>query len=463
MTAPRATACAAPLEEFLRRHPETRYLDAMLCDLSCVMRGKRHPVEVAEKVFTDGMMLPGSSFLLGVTGDSLDPEGLGFSDGDPDQVAVPIAGTLVPEPWADYPTAQVLLTLQSLDGDPYYFEPRNVLARVVERFKALSVKPVVAFELEFYLLDPDHDNGRRLGPPRNQPGGRPSTATQVYGMDCVEDFGAYLHDVIETCTQQGVACGAISAEYAPAQFEINLRHGDDPLAAADQCVMFRRAVQRVARQHQLQGTFMAKPYPEHAGSGLHLHISLLNEAGENAFAGDDPNAAFGTPACASSRLSHAIGGLQDTLGEAMALLAPNLNSYRRFVPNRYVPVGPEWGYENRSVALRVPKSPAAARRIEHRVAGADANPYLALAALLAGIHHGLSNRIPAGEPATGNAGEQPHPDLPLDPQSAFARCRSGKILPDYLGRRYLDAYCSCKSLEYRAFVESEQAEAAWYL
>ena len=451
-----------PLEAFLRRHSDTRYLDAILCDLSCVMRGKRYPIAMADKVFTGGMMLPGSSFLLAVTGDSLDPEGMGFSDGDPDEVAMPIDGTLVPVPWNRHPTAQVMLTLQSPDGEPYYFDPRNVLARVVERFHELNLRPVVAFELEFYLLDPAHDNGRCLRPPPSGARGQRSDATQVYSIDQVEDFSHYLHEVTEACAQQGVTCGAISAEYAPGQFEINLHHSDNPLAAADQCVMFRRVVRGVARKHELQGTFMAKPHTAGAGSGLHLHISLRNEHGENAFAGD-PEAGFATPACASPLLLHAIGGLRETMAEAMAIFAPNINSHRRFVPNSYVPVRPNWGYENRSVALRVPKSPGHARRIEHRVSGADANPYLTLAALLAGIHHGITNRIDAGQPARGNAGQTPHPELPFDPPSALEKCRHGKILPAYLGHRYLNAYCSCKLSEYHAFVKHDQAEAGWYL
>ena len=451
------------LSQYLQRHPDTQYLDATLCDLSCVMRGKRYPIGMAEKVFTDGVMLPGSSFLLAVTGDSLDPEGMGFSDGDPDEVAVPIDGTLVPAPWTRYPTAQVMLTLQSLCGEPYYFEPRNVLARVMERFDELNLKPVVAFELEFYLLDPAHDHGKHLQPPRSELSGQRSDATQVYNMEQIEDFSHYLHEVADACAQQGVACGAISAEYAPGQFEINLHHNDNLLAAADQCVMFRRAVQCVARKHGLQATFIAKPYCAHAGSGLHLHLSLLDGDGENVFDGGAGDDAYGTPACASALLLHAIGGLKQTLADAMAMFAPNINSYRRFVADRYVPVQPSWGYENRSVAMRIPKSPGRARRIEHRVAGADANPYLTLAALLAGIHHGIRNRIDPAEPARGNAGAQLHPDIPFDPARAFEKCRHGKILPDYFGQRYLDAYCSCKLSEYHAFVASDQAEAGWYL
>ena len=454
-----------PFDEYLQRHPHTRYLDAMLCDLSCVLRGKRYPISEAGKVFSGGMMLPGSSVLLAVTGDSHDPEGLGFSDGDPDEVAVPIDGTLAPAPWARYPTAQTLLTMQSLDGAPYYFEPRNVLAGVVERFAELRLRPVVAFELEFYLLDPANDNGRRIQPPLSPLSGQRAGATQVYSIDQVEDFSHYLHEVNDACARQGITTGAISAEYAPGQFEINLRHSDQPLQAADQCVMFRRAVQCVARKHGLQATFMAKPYADNAGSGLHLHLSLLDHNGKNVF---DGGGEYGAASCASPLLRHAIGGLNQSMAESMAIFAPNINSYRRFVADSYVPMRPNWGYENRSVAIRVPKSPGSARRLEHRVAGADANPYLTLAALLAGVHHGLSNDIDAGQPARGNAGRQPHPEVPFEPKSAFEKCRHGRVLPGYFGQRYLDAYSSCKLNEYRAFVESGQAESgqvetSWYL
>ena len=448
----------SPLKKFLRARPDTQYLDAIVCDLSCVMRGKRYPIALADKIFSGGMMLPGSSFLLAVSGESLDPEGMGFSDGDPDEVAVPIDNTLVPSPWAKHPTAQVMLTMQSLAGEAYYFEPRNVLARVLEKFAKLKLKPIIAFELEFYLLDRQRDLHGNPQPPRDS-GGQRSNATQVYSIDSVEDFSPYLHEVAQACETQGIACGAVSAEYAPGQFEINLPHGDDPLGLADQCVMFRRAVRCVAHKHNLQGTFMAKPQPQDAGSGLHLHISMLDENGHNIFdGGDDRNAQ-----CASPQLLNAIGGLVETMPEAMAILAPNVNSYKRFMPNNYVPVRANWGYENRSVAIRIPKSAGAARRIEHRVAGADANPYLTLAALLAGIHHGIANQITAPKPACGNAGKTRDRNLPFTPPDAFDKCRNGKILSAYFGKRYVDAYTSCKAAEYRAFVDSGEAEVDWYL
>ncbi len=438
------------LNTYLKRHPNTRYLDAIVCDLSCVMRGKRYPIDVADKLFDEGMMLPGSTFLLAATGESLDPMGIGFSDGDPDYRAVPINGTLVPAPWNEPLTAQVMLTMEDSDNQPYYYEPRNVLARVIDRFEELKLRPVVAFELEFYLIDPANDGGQHLRPPHALHSGQGNNAAQVYRIDDVEDFSDYLHEVSETCAQQGIKTGPISSEYAPCQFEINLYHSDQPLKTADQCTMFRRVVQRLAKKHNLQASFMAKPYPEQSGSGLHLHVSVLDENGNNAFT-------------SNSILEHAIGGLQQSMAESMAIFAPNSNSYRRFITNSYVPVSPSWGYENRSVAIRVPNSPASARRLEYRVAGADANPYLVLATVLAGIHHGICKKIAAGAPTEGNAGATLAPSLPIALETAMDKLRNSRTLPDYFGIDYINAYHDCKLSEYREFTNSRQCEASWYL
>ena len=445
-------------QQFLKTHPQTKYLDAFYCDLSCVIRGKRYPVAEANKIFESGMMSPGSSFLLAVTGESMDPEGLGFSDGDPDQLAIPVPGTLAPAPWTQVPTAQVMLTMQELDGEPYYYEPRNVLARVLDRFDGLGLRPMVAFELEFYLLALDRSDG--LKPPQSPLIGQRNDTTQVYSLEDVEDFALYLDEVISTCALQGVATGAISAEYSPGQFEINLKHSDNPMEAADHCVMFRRTVKGIARKQGYQATFMAKPRVENSGSGLHLHVSLLDEKGNNVF---DGKGEYGTPECASETLMHSIGGLTDIMAESMGFFAPNINSYDRFVPNTYTPVTASWGFENRSVAIRIPKSPGTARRIEHRVAGADANPYLTLAAILAGIYHGIIRQIAPGPPSEGNAGEKMDPDIPFDLTEAQTRSRQSRILLDCFGEKYIRAYTSCKLSEYREFIESGDAQSYWYL
>ncbi len=444
------------VSDFLKAHPETAAVDAIFSDLSGVVRGKRYPVAHAAKLFGEGVAFPASVFLLSASGESQDPEGRGFSDGDPDELAKVIPGTLHSVPWAERPIAQVLLTLEAMDGTPYPFEPRNVLRKVLARVAELKLRPVVAFELEFYLIDRKRGLGGAPRPPRSPVTGQRDQATQVYGMAAVDDFSDFLEEVTRACSTQGVQIGATSSEYAAGQFEINLQHLDDPLKAADHCVMFKRAVQGVARRHGMQATFMAKPYLETSGSGLHLHISLLDDKGRNVFDGGKD--------LASETLLHAMGGILELMPESMAILAPNPNSYRRFRPNIYVPVSRSWGYENRSTALRIPIGGGAARRIEHRVAGADANPYLVLATALAGLHHGITNKTDPGPPCPGNAGEQLDSGLPFRLHRALDRMAESSILPPYLGADYPRTYAACKAKELESFeAQIAPVEYAWYL
>lgn len=450
---------AAVLEQFLEQHPDTQYLDAYICDLSCIFRGKRYPIDEAEKLFTEGMMLPGSTFMLTVNGDSQAPECLGYSDGDPDEVAIPIARTLAPCPWAELPTAQVMLTLQGLDGTCYDYEPRNVLKRVLDRFKTLGLRPVVAFEPEFYLLESAQNS--QTGPvPAHLPStGAQPTATQVYSLDEIEEFSIYFDRVVSICRQQGIRISAISKEYSPSQFELNLHHVEDAVKAADDYVILRRTIEGVARRCGLRASFMAKPFPEQSGSGLHIHVSLLDEMGNNVFSADGE---FGKPDSISDIMRFSLGGLRQTMAEAIGLFAPNANSYRRFKPDEYVPIRDDWGFENRCVALRIPKSNADARRIEHRVAGADANPYLMLAAMLAGIHHGIRQKIDPGPPMIGNRPTKRSNPIPSDLNKAMSMVRESRFLAEYLGRQYTKMYTACKLEEYGKFQSCAADEFAWY-
>ncbi len=452
---------APELTTLLTAHPNARYVDAFYSDLCGIVRGKRLPVAQADKLFRGGVASPGSVFLLSVTGDSHDPLGMGFSDGDPDQLGFAVPGTLQPVPWVEEPTVQAMLTFRDSEGIPFYYEPRNVLRRVLERFAELDLTPVVAFELEFYLLDnaPAPDGSPQL-PPAPSSGRRP-TSTQVYGLNEIDEFAAFLNAVDTACQQQHVSCQAGSSEYAPGQFEINLHHKPDALGAADDCVIFKRAVQCVARRDGYRATFMAKPFQQHSGSGLHVHISLLDRRGENAF---DGGGTFASEASISPTLRHALGGVLQIMPEAMGLWAPNVNAYRRFVPMSYVPVTPSWGFENRSVALRIPIGDGTARRMEFRVAGADANPYLVLASVLAGIHQGITTKLDCGPPASGNAGAEVHPDLPMRLRSALERLQASRTLSEYLGATYLDAFCACKLRELEALEQHiSPTEYDWYL
>jgi glutamine synthetase len=442
--------------QLLAAHPETKWIDAIYADLSGVVRGKRYPIDQLGKLLSGTMATPGSVFLLDTSGASNDPCGYGFADGDPDSPVRADAATLKPVPWSEAPTAQVLLRFYEKDGRPFRFEPRTVAAKALARLAELKLRPVVAFELEFYLIDRERAEDGAPQPPVSPMTGRRDRETQVYAMSNVDAYATILQEIVEACAAQDIPCGAISSEYAPGQFEINLHHLEDPLLAADHAVMFKRVVKGVARRHGLRATFMAKPYPDQAGSGLHLHISLLNQAGRNVFDGGKKPA--------SPSLLHAIGGVLDLMPESMALMCPNVNSYRRFKPNIFTPVRRSWGYENRSVALRVPLGDGGARRIEHRIAGADANPYLVLATLLAGVHRGLAEKIDPGPPFEGNAGDAYDPEVPFRPRRALERLQAGGPLADYLGEEYLRVYAACKLAELDSF-ESEisDREYAWYL
>jgi len=454
--AKKASGLPKDAARLLAEHPDTKWVDVIYADLSGVVRGKRYPVAQLGKLLSGTMGMPGSVFLLDTAGASHDPCGYGFTDGDPDSPVRVDPATLKPVPWAEVPTAQALLRFYEKDGSPFRFEPRTVAGRILARFAELKLRPVVAFELEFYLVDRQRAQGGAPQPPISPVTGARDRETQVYAMNDVDAYAAVLQDVADACAAQDIPCGAISSEYAPGQFEINLQHLDDPLTAADHAVLFKRAVKGVARRHGMQATFMAKPYPDQAGSGLHLHVSLVDQAGRNVFDGGRKPA--------SQRLLHAIGGILDLMPESMALLCPNVNSYRRFKPNIFTPLRRCWGYENRSVALRVPLGEGKARRIEHRIAGADANSYLVLATLLAGVHHGLTAKIDPGPPFEGNAGYAYDPDVPFRPRRALERLQAGGALTGYLGEDYAQAYAACKLAELDSF-ESEisDKEYAWYL
>ncbi|MFQ6016609.1 MAG: glutamine synthetase family protein [Kiloniellaceae bacterium] len=442
--------------EFLAEHPETETVDAVFADLSGVVRGKRYPIALLTKLLDQGVAFPGSVFLLDTIGQSHDPAGRGFSDGDPDSVAKVVPGTLKPVPWAARPRCQVMITLENPEGGPYPFEPRNVLASVAARIRQLDLRPVVAFELEFYLIDRERAEDGAPQPPVSPLTGERIRGTQVYGMAEVDAYGDLLDDISKACAAQDIPTGAISAEYAPGQFEINLQHVDDPMRAADHCVMFKRAIKGVVQRYGLQASFMAKPYLTEAGSGMHLHLSLLDKTGRNVFDGGEK--------LASRTLDQAIGGILDIMPESMAFLAPNVNSFRRYAPNIFVPIRRCWGFENRSAALRIPLGAGAARRIEHRIAGADANPYLVLATALAGIHHGITNEIAAPPAFEGNAGYAFDPELPFRPRRALERLQDSEVLAAYFGPEYLRAYAACKAAELDKFEDHIGArEYDWYL
>lgn len=447
---------AEEAERFLAANPDIEAIQLVLTDPSGVGRGKSLRRHELERVYAQGRFLPGSILSLDITGADVEETGLVWDDGDADRTCWPVPGTLVRAPWQAAPTAQALLTMHELDGRPSPADPRHALARVVARFAELGLTPVAAVELEFYLLDRAPGPDGRPQPAASPVTGRRAGDLQAYWLEDLDDMAPVLADVFRACTVQGMPAETLISEYSPGQFEIVLRHRADALRAADDAIMLKRAVRGVAASHGIDATFMAKPFAERAGSGMHLHLSLENAAGENVFAAEDP---AGTPL-----LRQAIAGMAATMADAMGIFAPNANSFRRFRRNSYAPMAPSWGINNRSVSLRVPAGPPPSRHVEHRVAGADANPYLALAAVLAGVHHGIVNRLDPGPAIEGNAYEQVAPSLPRDWHAALDRLGASTVLRDYLGARFHEVFLAIKRAEAdRFFAQPTALDFAWYL
>lgn len=441
---------------FLKEHPEVQFVDLLIADMNGVVRGKRIERASLHKVYEKGINLPASLFALDINGATVESTGLGLDIGDADRICFPIPNTLCNEPWQKRPTAQLLMTMHELDGKPFFADPREVLRQVVQKFDELGLTICAAFELEFYLIDQENVNGRPQ-PPRSPISGKRPHSTQVYLIDDLDEYVDCLQDMLEAAKEQDLPADAIVKESAPAQFEVNLHHTNDAIKACDHALLLKRLIKNIAYDHEMDSTFMAKPYPGQAGNGLHVHISLLDKkTGQNIFASEDP--------LESDVLRHAIGGVLETMPASMAFLCPNVNSYRRFGAQFYVPNAPSWGLDNRTVAVRVPTGSADAVRIEHRVAGADANPYLMMAAILAGIHHGMTNKIEPGEPIEGNSYEQLDQSLPNNLRDALRELDDSEVMNKYIDSKYIDIFVACKEAELEEFETTiSDLEYNWYL
>jgi glutamine synthetase len=441
---------------WLSRRPQVRCVDLLLADQMGIPRGKRVTVEELEAVHRDGLLLPASMFALDVRGGTVQSTGLGFDEGDADRVCLPIPGTLVPVPWLGEQVAQMQVSMYEHDGSPFYGDPRHVLERVVARFDRLGLTPVMAVELEFYLVDRERTAEGCAQPPRQPLTGRREHKTQINSMQEMNEYSEVLAAIDAAARAQELPTGTVLAEYGPGQFEVNLHHVDDALLACDHAIRLKRLVKGVALQFGMEATFMPKPYREQAGSGAHLHVSLVDEDGHNVFESDTPSG--------SDRLRHAIGGLAATMNDSMAICAPTANSYRRFRPEAYVPLNPSWSVNNRGVAFRVPHGPPASRRVEHRIAGADANPYLLAAVVLAGMHLGLARELDPGPVLAGNAYRDTTPTIPLSWPEALGVFERSEFAREYLGERFARLYAQTRRGEMMDFCSHVPAiDHDWYL
>ncbi|ABL99381.1 glutamine synthetase family protein [Shewanella amazonensis] len=442
--------------DFLDKHPQVQHVEVFIIDPNGIPRGKLLHRQEVLSMYRHGRPLPSTILGLTVQGDDVEDTGLVWEVGDADCLAFPIEGGLLMQPWRAQPTAQVHLTMHPEAGMPAAVaDPRLVLSKVIDSLQADGFYPVMAAELEFFLLDQRFDANGRPQPAMQSDGHRPHQ-TQVYGILELERLQPFLDDLYHACEVQGIPARTAISEYAPGQVEITLEHRFDALQAMDEAVRYKRLVKGVAAKHGMQACFMAKPFGELAGSGMHMHVSLADADGNNRFASDNPE---GTP-----ELTQSIAGMMATLEDAQLLFCPNANSFRRFQSASYAPIAKTWGVNNRTVSFRVPGGPAPSRHVEHRICGADANPYLAAAAILAACHHGIRNQLSPGQAIVGNGYEGKHQTLPTDWLSALTNFERSEWMKSVLGEDFHRIYGRIKRAEYQEFMaEVGQQDWHWYL
>jgi len=435
------------IEQFLRER-KIEEVECLVPDMAGIARGKILPAEkFVRGMRSDSLRIADSVFSQTVTGGYPEEDVLSETVGD--IYLVPDPETIRVVPWYAEPTAQVICNAFSFDGDPVNIASRYVLTRVLELYAAEGWLPIVAPELEFFLVDVNTDPDYPLLPPVGR-SGRRETSRQAYGLDAVNEFDPLFEDVYDFCEAQDIDIDTLIHESGAAQMEMNFNHGP-ALQMADQAFLFKRTVREAALRHKVYATFMAKPMQGEPGSAMHIHQSVVDaETGENLFA----YASNGR----NSRLfqSH-IAGLQKFLPAVMPLLGPNVNSYRRLVRDSDAPINTQWGLENRTVGLRVPRSDARNRRVENRLAGADCNPYLAIAASLACGYLGMTQKLKPKAEVKGSAYRLAH-TLPRTLQDALHRFRGNRHIKEVLGEDFVAAVVAVKEAE---LSEYQQVISSW--
>jgi glutamine synthetase len=425
------------IDEFLKKHHITE-IEAIIPDMAGIARGKIIPRSKFESGET--MRLPQAVMVQTVTGD-YPSDGSLTGVTDPDMVCVPDASTIRIIPWAVDPTAQVIHDCVHFDGTPVEISPRRVLRRVLDLYQEKGWKPIVAPELEFYLVDMNKDPDLPLQPPIGRTG-RAETGRQAYSIEAVNEFDPLFEDIYEYCEIQELEVDTLIHEVGAAQMEINFLHGD-PLNLADRVFLFKRTVREAALRHQMYATFMAKPMEAEPGSAMHVHQSLVDiHSGENLFTDRD-----GEP----TALFHGyLAGLQKYTPALMPIFAPYINSYRRLSRFMAAPINVQWGYDNRTVGFRIPHSGPNARRIENRIPGVDCNPYLAIAGTLAAGYLGMTQHLRPTEPLSSDGYQMPY-QLPRNLEEGLTLMAACTPLADTLGERFVKAYLTLKETEYEAF------------
>jgi len=400
-----------------------------------VARGKRLTGDAGshlEKALQDKIRMPLSVTTVDIWGRDIEENKMIFASGDADGICRPIQNHIVAAPWLGPDAGTIPVWMFTEAGQPSDVDPRHALANVLHRYRNLRLTPVVATELEFYLTPL---------------GGNPAdfNSEGVLSLHELDTVAPLLDDIYAACAAQSIAADAAISECGPGQFEINLLHRDDALRAADDAIFFKHIVKGYARKHGFTATFMAKPDGTNAGSGLHLHFSLLDNNGLNAF---NNNTDEGSPL-----LKSAVAGVLLAMVESTLIFAPHYNSYRRLRKNTHAPTSVCWGYENRTAAVRIPGGAHQSRRIEHRVAGADANPYLVMAAILGAALIGIEKQLTPAPPITGNAYEADVPQLPDNWTAAITNFRTGSMIAEIFNPQLHEVFALLKLQEQSRFQE----------
>ncbi|WP_371059259.1 glutamine synthetase family protein [Rhodosalinus sp. 5P4] len=425
-----------------------RTLRAAACDLNGQMRGKRLPAGEAEKLENDGLRMPLSALNVDLWGRDIDDSPLVFATGDRDGVLHPTERGPVPMPWLATPSSLVPMWMSDEGGAPFMGDPRHALRAVLERFAGRGWHVIAATEMEFTLVD---DSGDALHPPANPVTGRPLQGHAVLSIRQLDAFDAFFTDLYEGCAAMGIPVQSATSEAGLGQFEITLGHRA-AMAAADDAWLFKALARGLARRHGMAATFMAKPYPDDAGNGMHVHFSVLDEAGQNVFDDGGPEG--------SALLRQAVAGCLRAMPASTLVFAPHGASYDRLVPGAHAPTGAGWGYENRTAAIRIPSGPTRARRIEHRVAGGDITPYLLMAAVLGAAFSGIEDALEPPAPLTGNCYEQDLPQLAPSWAEAIEVLEGDSLMARILPPLLIENLCRTKRQELARFAELP-AEKHW--
>ena len=445
---------------FLKKHPDLESVEVLLIDVNGYVRGKRITQENFSSFPKNGIRFPASIYLYDSLGRVCENMQYATDDGDPDYNILGVKNSILEIPWINRSIAQVLGVMNYENGLPFFADPRWILHKQVEKLKKLNLFPVIGIECEFTLTTISEETNRPV-PISNQNNSSEDYTPQTYGLDDLHFLEEFFAEVRIACADLNIPLDSIVKEGSPGQYEINLLHSDNPIQICDRMIFLKRILKHIAKQHEFNTSFMAKTFDDVPGSGMHIHVSMLDKDGNNVYAGDKMPA-LGTPV--SDLFLHSVGGLLSKVDDSVLFFAPNANSYRRIKAGSYAPMKVAWGANNRNVMVRLPACNEKSVRIEHRLPGADANIYLCLSAILAGIHYGITNKVVPPKPQIGKSSKIKAREIPKFWPAALEKFKKSKFIPEYFGEQFHEAYFLNRDYECSEYYRMvTQRDYDWYL